>query len=428
MTSSTKKSAYSEIEHFHVELIHQLEQNQFIFAQDPDIITKTLKTNTQTPFDKLFLRAKAIDSNKALYLAIENGLFYIKLTKKLSFSLYFIIGFLSTFALLEAKMVNFFYIILALIGWHSLTLIWWIVGLFIKKPSNLNQAILDKLLLQSPIVHRLFYEKNTVNQTIVRIFAQNIEPVKTWYLATIIHANWLFALFGSVCGLFLLFLFKQYDFVWESTLLNDTHFSSILQALTFIPDLLGINTFQLHTARRADLAWLTIFSILFYGILPRLLAFFYSKYRAKHRFYIDISLPYYQNLYSQFNEMIVDQDDFRPKIPTASTFKPLSNHFILAALERKMRVDTHIKIDYDFGVVDDLQSIHDLLKIAEKMQTQIMLVIYAQTVADRGILRKIDMLSKNPAGLCVYLQPKNATHEHSWKNALQERNIIIYQE
>lgn len=57
MTTKTKKA------HQHLEVIRRLEAQNYIFTQDPKIITEAVKLENGTAFDKLFIRAQKIDSD-----------------------------------------------------------------------------------------------------------------------------------------------------------------------------------------------------------------------------------------------------------------------------------------------------------------------------------------------------------------------------
>ena len=60
MTTKTKKA------HQHLEVIRRLEAQNYIFTQDPKIITEAVKLENGTAFDKLFIRAQKLTAMHAL--------------------------------------------------------------------------------------------------------------------------------------------------------------------------------------------------------------------------------------------------------------------------------------------------------------------------------------------------------------------------
>ena len=213
--------------HKHLELIRRLESQSFIFASDPKIATETAKQRLGTPFEKLIWRAKLIDSDNKLQQALQKGHFLFKIATKLYSGLYFVLGFIGVFGLLNTQLVSFFYVLIGLLGWHSLTLIFWIFGLKNQTSYPVIYMFLDKL---SP--------KNIVEKNAFEIYLDEFKRNDTWRVGLIIHRAWLFGLLGSLLALLLLFLFKNYAFVWQSTLLSDHHFEQILSVFATIPNLL----------------------------------------------------------------------------------------------------------------------------------------------------------------------------------------------
>lgn len=424
-----KNSAtYDMIDQLRVKLIAKLEKEDFIFQQDPKVITKIVQAQQATAYDKIFIRADKIDSNGKLIQALEAGLFYIKASKHILYTLYFIFGFFGALTLLANQKLNFFYLLAALLGWHSLSFVWWLASLFRKSSVGLFDSLIDKLALHGFLAKK-FVTVNPIQRSVGELLAQQIHPVKKWFLSSIMHANWLFALLGSTLGILGLFLFKSYHFVWESTLLNDQHFLQMMAILGFIPAKLGFGLPELDQAQtdRASFAWFTLISLILYGFLPRLLAFLYSQYKAKIDFRIDLEDPYYRRLLAEFSQSIIDKDDYKESTLKLQRADKLGERIIIASLERPLSLPENQPSNtiQDMVIVDSYTQIQQLVEDANKHQAQIYLLISTGDTPDRGILRKLDALSLAQHGLVVHLiQDNQADHLAAWQDILAQKQIL----
>lgn len=413
---------HSEREHLRCELIRRLESQAHIFAQTPSLITAAVKQDAGSSYDKLFIRADKIDSNGALIAAIDSTRFYIRASQQLVCALYFALGFFGVTVLLGTQTLNFFYLLIALLGWHTLTLLLWMIGLMTQRLSIMG-TVFDKIILQFPMIKRLIGQAigqdSSVQTTALTLIGDTLTPVKRWYLARVIHATWLCSLAGAIVGLFGLFLFKSYAFAFESTLLTQAHFAQLLHIFGYIPEKLGF-TLPQTTENAAQFAWLVMICLVLYGIVPRLAAFLYCHYRARSRFAIDVRESYYDQLIKYFNQTIIDRDDYQAPTATKATAK-LSDRLIFASLERDLSAIADSQ-PY-FGIVDSRDEIAALVKSANEQQAQICLIISTATPPDRGILRKIDAIAAADFGLIAQLH--GDAHLAAWVAALDERQIAV---
>ena len=116
-----------------------------------------------------------------------------------------------------------------------------------------------------------------------------------WWLASITHSIWSAALLGSLTGLLLVLSLRSYAFVWETTILPASVFTAAVQALGWLPSLLGFALPDPETIRSAGQAgidamqqsdserriwagWLCG-AVVMYGLLPRLLLLAFSLWR-----------------------------------------------------------------------------------------------------------------------------------------------------
>ncbi len=427
MTQTTPKTLQ---EHERLELIRRLEAQDFIFAQNPKLVTDTLKGDNHAAYDKLFIRAEKIDSDGHLLDAIASTHQMIASSKRLIYIVYFVLGMVGVAGILASSVVNFFYVLVALLGWHSLSLLWWLIGLARPKHSLLT-SFFDKLTLQSPIASGVLPSNHTANKTAQKtalgVVLDSIRPVKSWYLSTIMHGAWLSGLVGSMVGLFGLFLFRRYGFGFESTLLTDAHFYEILAVIGYLPAKLGLVLPTASDGTPAQFAYLVLACLVLYGLLPRLMAYLYCRLKSVVSVHTDINQPYYQALMAQFSQTIIDHDDYQA--PSVTPIRPISDtpheRLIKATLERADadHVMT-LSVLSDAGVVDTRDELIALINECDSHDAQLYLGIDTSTPPDRGILRKIHTLQQIRHGIIVTWLGK-PTHINAWQIAMNERGILV---
>ena len=96
------------------ELVRHLEMKQHVFATDPLLITEKLQSEDGSPMQKLHRRASRIDSNGNLSRVLSKIEGRIKGIMVIMSVLWCLSGFLGLFTLLQATVVNFFYVLVCL--------------------------------------------------------------------------------------------------------------------------------------------------------------------------------------------------------------------------------------------------------------------------------------------------------------------------
>lgn len=420
----------SQTAHEHADLIRRLEESHFIFPQAPKLITDAVKAEPLSPMDKILLRAHKIDSNGKIKDALLTAKSYHKGSIRLIYAGYFLFGLIGVLALLSTQMVNFFYVLVALLGWHTVSLLWWLIGLFRQDFLSFFGSIFEGIAVKKPLVHRLIGAGDDAALQHALSLQQDIHrPIKRWHLSKIMHGAWLSSLLGTLLALLGLFLFRRYDFAWESTLLTDAHFLNLMQIFGALPHALGFDlpNHELPiSVQNARFAWLIMLSVTLYGLLPRLLAFMVCAVKSKTTFVIDPKQPYYANLIRQFSQSIIDQDDYTPSTKPAPSFDITGKSFVLAALERPVQLDlSALNVVHDFGVVDDKASLDKLIHTAKAADAMICLMVDVHILPDRGVMRKVANLAH--AGMVVRLaHADGAQNDHSllWQSKLDELGIM----
>lgn len=414
----------SQILHKYLELIRRLERRSFIFTIDPKTATDIAKNNSApdaSTFDKLIYRAELIDSDGSLLTTLHRAVRTLTGVQQILCMIYFITGMVGVYGLLSIREINFYYVLFALLGWHSATLIWWFIRTRHHEFSWLDN-IYDGIKAR-------FGNKNTAYSTALEIELEHFYVQKRWQIGKVTHQAWLAGLIGSLVALLLLFLTKAYEFTWQSTLLGQTQYTQTLQILSFIPNLLGFNLNPFVEISDAKLAQLLMFSVILYGIIPRFFAYLYCYWHARNNYEIDGSLYYYEQLVRIFNQRTVSPDDYTPttynKIQTATVSTGTK---VVAMLERPARSDkwyaqgagTQVQ---DVGVLDTKDDFMQALQMAQVLNAQIYLGIDTASLPDRGILRKLNTLVEHaPYGIVVELLG-TGEHTQAWQEALASRGI-----
>lgn len=419
MITKTKKA------HQHLEVIRRLEAQNYIFTQDPKIITEAVKLENGTAFDKLFIRAQKIDSDARIMAVLSDTQHSILSVIRLIYLLYFIVAVIGVASLLGTQAINFFYLMVALLGWHTLSLVWWLISLaFLHRPSMLS-GVVEHITLKNKLLEKLSARDKNIQKVCFSVLNDTMKPIKRWQIASILHGAWLFGLMGSILGMLYLFLFKSYSFHWESTLLTEHHFDRLITIIGYIPSQLGIVLPNASSQTPAQFAILAMTSFIIYAILPRLAAYLYSRIKARQQFHIDTKAPYYANLMNFYRQTIINADDYQ--LPKPATITPilLSDRLVIATLEKPYYHPIPINAIKDFGVIDTHEQIKTLLADALSLSAQIYLIINTDTAPDRGIVRKVERLTSHQFGIIAMLVGEQI-HDDAWKVVLNERRIPIF--
>lgn len=417
MITKTKKA------HQHLEVIRRLEAQNYIFTQDPKVITEAVKLENGTAFDKLFIRAQKIDSDARIMEVLSDTQHGILSAIRLIYLLYFIFALIGVVSLLSTQAINFFYLMVALLGWHTLSLVWWLISLTLPHHSLVLGSVMAYAFKNKQLDKR--NDDASIQKVCFSVLNDTIKPIKRWQIASILHGAWLFGLMGSILGMLGLFLFKSYSFHWESTLLTEHHFDRLITIIGYIPSQLGIVLPNASSQTPAQFAILAMTSVIIYAILPRLAAYLYSRIKARQQFHIDTKAPYYANLMNFYRQTIINADDYQSPKPATITPILLSDRLVIATLEKPYHHPIPINTIKDFGVIDTHEQIKTLLTDALSLSAQIYLIINTDTAPDRGIVRKVERLTSHQFGIIAMLVGEQI-HDDAWKVVLNERRIPIF--
>ena len=437
------------------ELVRRLEEKNHIFTADPLLITEKLQKEPSPPLTKLQHRASRIDSDGKLADRLATIDSRIKGTIWGVTILWFVLGFIGLFGVMQAEVVNFFYVLASILGVHTLMLLVWL-GWMLFAPRN-KPNLLGSLFNPATLIR----SKDSVSQTAVELYQDQLKHTGTkWYISRLSHQFWLASLLGMLSSLVLLLLVKNYSFVWESTLLQDANVVEVVKVMAWLPNLVGfptptaqdIITAQMNpetVPQMISLRWamLLIGSLIMYGIVPRLIVWLFSLIIVRSsRQKLDLKQPYYQKIIDFWQRKVVDPDDSPiEQKPTAPTALVSQTQKLVALLEYPYAKPTWYQaalghstqaVD-NIGIIDDRDDMAKLLTYLQATPAQVLLGIPPQALPDRGTMRKLDTIAQAAkGGLIVQLLdddsgylPDPAQLEQlkarraQWEAALAERQI-----
>ena len=440
------------------ELVRTLETQQHVFATDPLLITEKLQGEDGKPIQKLHRRASRIDSNGALARVLGKIDGRIKGIMVVMSVVWCLSGFLGLFTLLQTNVVNFFYVLVCLLGFHTIMLLGWLVMSLINqgKPSSnwFANFVSPSYLIRG---------KDDVTKAAVDLYERQLQHSgMRWYLGRFSHQLWLATLTGMLLAIIFLLIVRQYSFSWESTLLSDQALITLTQVLGWLPSMVGFDVpdstaivqsrlvtdaMPLTVARQW--AGLLVGSLLMYGIVPRAIAWaFCALMFRRKKMRLDIKQPYYQKILNFWQRQVVDADDFNEvPVPIAPKAAVSAGKKLVALLEYPSEQDNWWLAGLDaninnseienFGIVDDRDDMARLKTYLDSHPVQVLLGIHHKALPDRGTLRKLDQIARHAKdGLIVQLLSHSsaldltkqvADHQdvryQQWQTALSARNI-----
>ncbi len=210
--------------------------------------------------------------------------------------------------------VNFFWVFVSLLGLQTVLLLaWFALMLLARRSVNVSPLGGAALALGRWLAGRTRqgpYHMPAIHAA-GAVFATG--GIGKWTLSAISHAMWLAFNVGCLVLLVLLLSARQYTFTWETTILTSRSYVGITQAISIVPDAMGIatptpeqikateNIQGAEALQSAALAWsgLLVGSIAVYGFAPRLLLLGFClsmKRRTCRRYRLNTAAPGYLRL------------------------------------------------------------------------------------------------------------------------------------
>lgn len=335
--------------------------------------------------------------------------------------------------------LNIFWVLGVLLGLSWLSLLLWLATLLLNRDhagvlGPLFGKLLDRFLPERP--------QPTAKQAAGRVWLQRLffSTSGFWRLGWITHWLWSAYLLGGLLGLLLLFATRQFDFVWQSTLLGGDSFVRITQTLTPPLAALGVPVPDANQILASSLdqtpadaaetrrvwALFLLGCVLVYGLLPRIVIGFICVIGERHlqgRQRLDLNQPYFIRLQREFwpqggRSKILDADDQppQPHQPRAAPAPPPEDCLWLG-LELPGQFPLPAGAEAGLINVRDDVSQRQALAAVKNRSGPVAVLIDGNKAADRGLQRIVVDLANasGPRNLWLVLRPLPAEAKYqSW--------------
>lgn len=421
-----------------IEYIRRLEEAQYVFAADPARVNAALKETDGQWEDKLWQRAQAIDQDQRLQKRIVQWQNQAKYGVYALTALWLVLGVVSAIGLMQTSSLNFFYILVSVLGMNALMLLLW---LWQHTRRSTSMGVFGMLASIG--------RKRSEQRVLADYYQEQLmRPEMKWLWGKLSHQLWLASLGGLFIGVLMMLLVRQYTFNWQSTLLDSGNLGSLVMALAWLPNLLGLDVPDLQivasseslgnvafSKQWANLLWS---SLLLYGILPRVLAWIFCYFNSqKMVFELPLQLPYYQRLKRLWSSKIVDSAaDYRAdaiKKRPESVAPVAAAMVLIAAWETVPSMPAWQQQPVNavvLGVIDSREEQAVLLQRLQMQHSQLYLWVRIHSMPDRGVMRRLNQYADHAqAGLTVYLWQEHEDAERLalWQQALNQEAILWQQ-
>lgn len=379
--------------------------------------------------DRLWQRARCLVKKYDLSSLLGCAARLSRYVKTIALLLAVFLGALGIiYAVTDSQTINIYWLLLVLLGFNLLSMLLWLTGISLNI-EGLTAGMLVRLTswlpahLESRNKDGNRDSKNYRRQADLAWLACNYSgAVGKWQFSKSSHLLWLAYLLAGLFFLVLMLMVRQYDFVWGTTLLSDSIFVTVTEALSSPLEALGFATPSaeqvqdtrlgsaqiLNAEHRYNWAQFLLGSLLFFGVLPRILLWFWSSMmyrRARRLFMPDYYRPYYISLRQRLMPLashgqVIDAETSPAVIPESPAIPPvphtLPTETQWAAVELGDEISwplTSINAANDLGQVIDRKSLNNVLQRLQDNQYPVLAVaVSSERAPDRGVQRTIASL------------------------------------
>jgi len=318
--------------------------------------------------------------------------------------------------------INVFWALGSLLGLNLLTLIAWLLGLFLTGDSG---GALGRLWLW--LSEKLARDTRAAQLVPALMLLLQNQRLGRWGLGLLVHGFWLLALTAALVTLLALLSTRSYGFYWETTLLSGDTFVALTQALGALPSTLGFampdagtirasadRALSGEAVRQAWAGWL-LGVLVVYGLLPRLLLALLCLGRwlsGRARLAPDLSLPGYRLLTERLqpsSERLGVCDAAPEKLPEAYAYTRdgLAEGALLVAVELDDRRAWPPELPDgvgNAGILDSREQRRLLLdRLAGRPPARLAVAVEPLRSPDRGTLALLGELSRSAGRTRVWL-------------------------
>jgi hypothetical protein len=251
------------------------------------------------------------------------------------------------------------------------------------------------------------------------------------------HGFWALLLSTALVTLIIRFAVQDYQFVWRTTLLDESSVRAIIDMLSTLPALLGqpspavfVNVSpDSHNLHQQTAHWL-LTCIALYALAPRLVllaacALWLKVRRSQLRW--DLSLPGFFELLPRLRApdyAVVDPAPADDKAKTTAPSRPLASvssaNPLLFTLEHHLDSLELPATLSNAGMVASREQRHQLLaQLEQHPGRRVLAIIDSSLTPDRGSLRLLnDVAELATLGVCIHTPPRREDRGKLWHEAL----------
>lgn len=347
-----------------------------------------------------------------------------------------------------ARPVNVFWALGSLLGLNLLMLLGWLLGFFFAGDSG---GALGRLWLW--LSEKLARDARAIQLAPALLAVLQQRRLGRWLLGLGVHGLWSLAMLSALLTLLALLATRRYGFIWETTILGESAFVGLTQALGALPAALGFSMPDIEqirasgtlnndfdSARQSWAGWL-VGVVLIYGLLPRLLLALFCLWRwrsGRAALRLDLQLPAYRLLRERLqpaSERLGIQDAAPAHLHNPGTgIQPVGGEgAVLVGIELEPNRDWPPPLPTgvtNAGVLDDREQRRRLLEQLTRTPAQRLLIACdPRRSPDRGTLALIGELSRCAATTRIWLLPApvgdtlDENRLQDWRQALDALNL-----
>jgi len=419
-----------------------------------EIIDKKLAEQTGTFREKLFARADFLAELTGIDQIARQISSRITLACWLVCCVCAVLGFVAALNAFDSQLnasVNFYWLILVLIGFNLLSMLVWLGMVLVnycsrsgtKTNTSSHQGWFNFLV--NWLVGRTvkFADKQLLTNTLKAwTGVYRTSGLASWEFSRISHLFWLSYLCGGLLMVLLMLSVREYNFGWATTILQPDTFVDLTLVLAKLPEVIGlpvpdrdmITNSRLdslmvdnlaeqplnHAVIRTHWSGLLISALVLYGLVPRILLLLFCHLKTKQAMATydpDYSQPYFLDLQRRLIPVtktigIIDADnnaaaDVTGSLPELASAKlPAGARYITVELDPDSQwpaaaIDSAAMLTE----ANDSDSQYRALEVVNKLNEPLVCVVSLMRSPDRGIARFIGELKEQcstPFYLMVY--------------------------
>lgn len=425
----------------------ELEQLRAVESQQPEITfpfnAEPRAADGDTFEDWLILRLQHAKINRAVNIQFSQPERFFQRFQVTLIIILMLLGLFSTASLIstDQQQVNLFWLLGALLGVNGITLCIWLVVIVLL--NRHNSGLLSGLL--EWVLKRFFSHKadpSLQQSANLGWWQTTFSPqLQSWRFSFLTHLAWLSFLLGSMLGLFAVFMTQQYDFIWESTLLNEHKFTAIIENLSRAIEFVGLPPPPLEQqayspeSLRQQWAMFVFSCLMMYALAPRAIALLVASAVVRvtqAHWKLDLSNDYYIALRSRFNQdqwhcKILDDDDAEPASPTtpnAFSTQSIPKSALWYGLEVNPELAWGQLLPRVQGLINDRRQAITLQTQLNDSSEPFVLFVEGRRLPDRGLMRSIKGFNQQYLWLAIVADDDlSAPQQHAWLKATQRCSL-----